>query len=151
MSTLGLLWAGLAVGLGGIGAGFWEALIGAAAMNAILRNPEMKGKLMTFMILFIALDETVAIYGLIIALQILGIDPASMINPHMYVAAGLAVGLPGFAVGIWEGLVARTAIENMGKNPELSSTFMVLTILWMALVESAAIYGLVVAFNLIGA
>ncbi|MBQ9554324.1 hypothetical protein IJU97_05265 [bacterium] len=39
----------------------------------------------------------------------------------------------------------------MGKNPELSSTFMVLTILGMALVESAAIYGLVVAFNLIGA
>jgi F0F1-type ATP synthase membrane subunit c/vacuolar-type H+-ATPase subunit K len=37
-------------------------MIAAATMNSILRNPDMKGKLMTFMILFIALDETVAIY-----------------------------------------------------------------------------------------
>ena len=151
MTTLGFLWAWLAVGLGGIGAWFWEALIAAAAMDSILRNPDMKGKLMTFMILFIALDETVAIYGLIVALQILWIDPASMVNPHMYVAAWLAVGLPWLAVGIWEWFVAKTAVENMGKNPELSSTFMVLTILGMALVESAAIYWLVVSFNLIGA
>lgn len=151
MNTLGFLWAGLAVGLGGIGAGFWEAMIAASAMNAILRNPDLKGKLMTFMILFIALDETVAIYGLIVALQILWIDAVSMTNPHMLIAAWLAVGLPWIAVWIGEWRVAKTSVENMWKNPELSSTFMVLTILGMALVESAAIYWLVVAFDLIGA
>ena len=151
MNTLGFLWAGLAVGLGGIGAGFWEAMIAASAMNAILRNPDLKGKLMTFMILFIALDETVAIYGLIVALQILWIDATSTTNPHMLIAAGLAVGLPWIAVWIGEWRVAKTSVENMWKNPELSSTFMVLTILGMALVESAAIYWLVVAFDLIGA
>ncbi len=151
MNTLGFIWAGLAVGLGGIGAGFWEAMIAASAMNAILRNPDLKGKLMTFMILFIALDETVAIYGLIVALQILWIDASSMTNPHMLIAAGLAVGLPWIAVWIGEWRVAKTSVENMWKNPELSSTFMVLTILGMALVESAAIYWLVVAFDLIGA
>jgi len=72
MSTLGFLGAGLAVGLAGIGAGFGEAMIVAAALNSILRNPEMKGKLMTFMILFIALDESVAIYGLIVAFRLIG-------------------------------------------------------------------------------
>ena len=55
------------------------------------------------------------------------------------------------AFGIWEGYVAKTAVENMGKNPEISSTLMVLTILGMALVESAAIYWLVVAFDLLWA
>ena len=143
MSTLGFLGAGLAVGLAGIGAGFWEAMIVASALNAILRNPEMKGKLMTFMILFIALDESVAIYGLIVAFKILAIDPTAMTNPYMYIAAGLAV-------GIGEGYLAKVSVDNMGKNPELSSTFMVLTILGLALVESAAIYGLIVAFRLIG-
>ena len=88
MSTLGFLGAGLAVGLAGIGAGFWEAMIVASALNAILRNPEMKGKLMTFMILFIALDESVAIYGLIVAFKILAINPTAMTNPYMYIAAG---------------------------------------------------------------
>ena len=151
MNTLGLLWAWLAVGLWGIGAAFWEVMIAAATMNSILRNPDMKWKLMTFMILFIALDETVAIYWLIVALQILGVDPASMANPHMFISAWLAVGLPWIAVGIWEGYVAKTAVENMGKNPEISSTLMVLTILGMALVESAAIYWLVVAFDLLWA
>ncbi len=151
MNTLGLLWAWLAVGLWGIGAAFWEVMIGAATMNSILRNPDMKGKLMTFMILFIALDETVAIYWLIVALQILGVDPASMTNAHAFISAWLAVGLPWIAVGIWEGYVAKTAVENMGKNPEISSTLMVLTILGMALVESAAIYWLVVAFDLLWA
>ena len=72
MSTLGFLGAGFAVGLAGIGAGFGEAMIVAAALNSILRNPEMKGKLMTFMILFIALDESVAIYGLIVAFRLIG-------------------------------------------------------------------------------
>jgi len=151
MNTLGLLWAWLAVGLWGIGAAFWEVMIAAATMNSILRNPDMKWKLMTFMILFIALDETVAIYWLIVALQILWVDPASMVNPHMFISAWLAVGLPWIAVGIWEGYVAKTAVENMGKNPEISSTLMVLTILGMALVESAAIYWLVVAFDLLWA
>lgn len=151
MNTLGLLWAWLAVGLWGIGAAFWEVMIAAATMNSILRNPDMKWKLMTFMILFIALDETVAIYWLIVALQILWVDSASMVNPHMFISAWLAVGLPWIAVGIWEGYVAKTAVENMGKNPEISSTLMVLTILGMALVESAAIYWLVVAFDLLWA
>ncbi len=132
-------------------AAFWEVMIAAATMNSILRNPDMKGKLMTFMILFIALDETVAIYWLIVALQILGVDSASMTDPHMFISAALSVWLPWIAVGIWEWYVAKTAVENMWKNPEISSILMVLTILWMALVESAAIYWLVVAFNLLWA
>lgn len=132
-------------------AAFWEVMIAAATMNSILRNPDMKGKLMTFMILFIALDETVAIYWLIVALQILGVDSASMTDPHVFISAALSVWLPWIAVGIWEWYVAKTAVENMWKNPEISSILMVLTILWMALVESAAIYWLVVAFNLLWA
>lgn len=150
METLGFLGAGLAVWLAGIGAGIWEALIVSSALSAILRNPDHKGKFMTFMILFIALDESVAIYGLIVALKILEIDPSTMTNPYMYVAAGLSVGLTGMAVGIGEGYLAKVSIDNMGKNPELSSTFMMFTILGLALVESCAIYSLIVAMRLLG-
>lgn len=150
MNTLGFLWAGLAVGLGWIGAGFWEALIVASAFNAILRNPDLRGKFMVYMILFVALDESVAIYWLIVAFQIVGMDPSTMLNPHALVAAWLAVWLPGLAVGIWEWYLAKVSVENMGKNPELSGFYMILTILWMALVESAAIYGLIIAFQLLG-
>ena len=77
-------------------------------------------------------------------------DPSAMLNPHALVAAWLAVWLPGLAVGIWEWYLAKVSVENMGKNPELSGFYMILTILWMALVESAAIYGLIIAFQLLG-
>lgn len=150
MNTLGLLGAWLAIGLWWIWAGIWEALIASSAMNASLRNPDMKSKFMIYMILFIALDETVAIYGLIIAFKILGMDIEAVADPHSLLSAWLAVWLPWLAVWIWEWLVARASVENMWKNPELITWFMTLTILWMALVESAAIYWLIVAFRLLG-
>jgi F0F1-type ATP synthase membrane subunit c/vacuolar-type H+-ATPase subunit K len=37
----------------------------------------------------------------------------------------------------------------MGKNPDMSGTFLVLTILGIALVESAAIYALIIAMQIV--
>ncbi|NCQ82043.1 ATP synthase F0 subunit C [bacterium] len=42
------------------------------AIDAIFRNPAMKTKIMISMILFLALVESAAIYGLVIAFNILG-------------------------------------------------------------------------------
>jgi F0F1-type ATP synthase membrane subunit c/vacuolar-type H+-ATPase subunit K len=41
-------------------------------MTSMSRNPKIKGKLMTFMVLFVALVEVTAIYGLIVAFNISG-------------------------------------------------------------------------------
>lgn len=61
-----LLGAGLAaVGMAGPGIGI--GIIGGAAMNAIGRNPEARGFILTNMILAIAFAEAVAIYGLVVA------------------------------------------------------------------------------------
>jgi hypothetical protein len=40
-------------------------------MNAMNTAPESKGRIMAFMVLFVALIEVVAIYGLIIAFKVL--------------------------------------------------------------------------------
>ena len=72
MDGFGFLGAGLAVALSGIGAAVGEAMIAVAAFNSILRNPDMRGKFMTYMILFMALTESCAIYGLIIAFKLIG-------------------------------------------------------------------------------
>ena len=50
MDGFGFLGAGLAVALSGIGAAVGEAMIAVAAFNSILRNPDMRGKFMTYMI-----------------------------------------------------------------------------------------------------
>jgi len=64
---MNLLGAGLAAGLGMIGPGIGIGILGAAAMNAIGRNPEARGAILTNMILAIAFAEAIGIYALIVA------------------------------------------------------------------------------------
>lgn len=58
----------LAIGLGGVGPAIAIGLIGAAALNAIGRNPEAADKIQTNMILGLAFAEAIAIYALVVAL-----------------------------------------------------------------------------------
>lgn len=60
----------LAIGIGAIGPGIGVGLIGAKAVEAIGRNPEASGKVMSTMILAIAFAEAIAIYALVIAFSI---------------------------------------------------------------------------------
>ncbi|MSQ12733.1 MAG: ATP synthase F0 subunit C [Dehalococcoidia bacterium] len=62
--------AGLAA-VGMIGPGIGIGILGAAALNAIGRNPEARGAIQTNMILAIAFAEAVAIYALIVAILVL--------------------------------------------------------------------------------
>lgn len=67
---LKLVAAALAIGLGAVGPGIGIGLIGASAMQALGRNPEARGPILTNMILALALAEAVAIYALIVAIMI---------------------------------------------------------------------------------
>jgi F-type H+-transporting ATPase subunit c len=63
-----MLGAGLAMGLGAIGPGIGIGLLGAGAMQALGRNPEARGVILTNMMIAIAFAEAVAIYALVIAI-----------------------------------------------------------------------------------
>jgi F-type H+-transporting ATPase subunit c len=65
--TVKMLAAGLAIGLGLLGPGLGIGLLGAAAMNALGRNPEARGAILTNMILAVAFAEALGIYALIVA------------------------------------------------------------------------------------
>ena len=60
--------AGLAMGLGALGPGIGVGILGHGAMQALGRNPEARGPIMTNMILAIAFAEAIAIYALIVAI-----------------------------------------------------------------------------------
>ena len=64
----GLVAAALATGLSGIGGGIATAAAASAALGAISENEKLFGKAM----LFVGLAEGIALYGLIVALMILG-------------------------------------------------------------------------------
>jgi F-type H+-transporting ATPase subunit c len=69
--TMKLLAAGVAMGLGAIGPGIGVGLVGLGALQAIGRNPEARGAILTNMILAIAFAEAVAIYALIVAVVLI--------------------------------------------------------------------------------
>jgi F-type H+-transporting ATPase subunit c len=57
----------LAAGLGVIGPGIGIGIIGGGAMQAIGRNPEASGKIVSNMILAIVFTEALAILALVVA------------------------------------------------------------------------------------
>jgi len=142
--------AGLAIGLAWLGVGIGEGIVAKQSLEIMGKNPEMTGTFLVLTILGIALTESAAIYGLIVALQILGTDPETVTNGAKMIGAGLAVGAAGCGSGLWEGLLVAGAMQAILRNPEMKWKIMTFMILFLALVESSAIYGLVVALSLLG-
>jgi V/A-type H+-transporting ATPase subunit K len=64
----GFMAAAVVTGLSAIGAAYAVAVVGGAAMGAVAEKPEMAGRALVF----VGLAEGIAIYGLIIAIMILG-------------------------------------------------------------------------------
>jgi V/A-type H+-transporting ATPase subunit K len=60
--------AALVAGLAALGAAYAVAVVGGAAMGAVAEKPEMAGRAL----IFVGLAEGIAIYGLIVAIMILG-------------------------------------------------------------------------------
>lgn len=69
--SLGFIGAGIAVLTGGA-AGFGIASAAGKASESIARQPEASGKIQTIFLLGAALAEATAIYGLVIAIMIIG-------------------------------------------------------------------------------
>jgi F-type H+-transporting ATPase subunit c len=60
--------AGLAIGLAAIGGGLGQGKAVASALEGIARNPGAAGKIVTPMIIGLAMIESLVIYGLVVAL-----------------------------------------------------------------------------------
>jgi len=77
-----------------------------------------------------------------------GGESASSLGPAL--GAGLAIGLAGLGCGIGQGLTAGNTTAGIARNPGSAGSMFVNYILGMVLIESIAIYGLVIAFQLVG-
>lgn len=60
--------AGIAMGVGAIGAAIGQGYIGGRAMEALSRNPKIADKLIPNMLVAMAIAESSAIYSLVISL-----------------------------------------------------------------------------------
>lgn len=65
------------------------------------------------------------------------------------VAAGIGMGLGSFGTGIGQGLAIQKAVEGVARNPGASGKIMTIMLIGLAMIESLAIYVLVVAMLII--
>ena len=70
-----VLAAGLAIGLGAIGSGVGMGHAISGALEGISRNPETGGRLLTTMLIGLAMIESITIYALVVALILLLSNP----------------------------------------------------------------------------
>lgn len=78
-----------------------------------------------------------------------GSEAAAASNTWGYaLGAGIAIGLAAFGCGIGQGLTASNTTAGIARNPGAAGQMFTPFILGMVLIESIAIYGLVVAILL---
>ncbi len=67
----------------------------------------------------------------------------------IYLGAGLAIGIAAHGTGIGQGTAVSKAVEGISRNPGAAGKIMTPMIIGLAMIESLAIYALVVALILL--
>ena len=141
---------GLAVGFAGLSA-IGQGIAASSSIGAVAEKPEMFGK----GLMFSALPETQAIYGLVVAILLMNFSGiltreygAFLKNDltavgFVAVACGLAIGIAGLS-GIGQGIACAGGISATAEKPGMFGK----GLMFSALPETQAIYGLVVAILL---
>jgi F-type H+-transporting ATPase subunit c len=75
IKSMTVLAAGLAIGLGAIGSGIGMGTAIGGACEGTSRNPEAGGRILTTMIIGLAMIESLTIYALVVALLLLFANP----------------------------------------------------------------------------
>lgn len=73
-----------------------------------------------------------------------------MVNGLIAIGAGFAVGIAAVGAGIGQGIASGKAFESIARQPEVSGVIRTLLFIALAFMETLTIYGLLIAFMLIG-
>ncbi|MFO8009013.1 MAG: ATP synthase F0 subunit C [Candidatus Brocadiia bacterium] len=146
METGQYLAAGLAMGLGAIGAGVGEGYNAGEAVDNISRQPAAAGDLARTMLVGQAIAETSGIFALVMAFVLLFTQPAPCLEAvGAYLGAGLAMGLGAIGSGVGAGVAGARAASSIGRNPQSRGNVTITMLLGQALATSPAVFALVVS------
>lgn len=145
-----LLGAGLAMGLGAIGAALGEGMTGGYANVSISRRTEMSSPFTRNMLVAQAVAETSAIFALMVAVLLLFSDMSGrgVCAGAAAIGAGIAMGLGAFGSGIGAGYSGGEAILGVSRQPESASQMTTTMLVGQAVCQTPAIFSLVIAFML---
>lgn len=151
---LQLISAGLAIALGSIGPCIGLSMFASAACTAAGVNRKAYAKILPFSFICEGIIETPAILSLLTALIILNINVMNTspdLQGIVLLAAALCIGLSTLGTGINTGKVAAAASVHIGENPDNYSAISKVGLLALAMIDTFAIYGFIIALVLISA
>lgn len=142
-----MLASGLSISLGCIGPSIGLSLFAYQACKAVGYNKKAYGKILTFTFICEAIIETPVIFSLLISLMIFNsqIIATSTIQGWQFIAAALCIGLSTISPGINSGRTGATACKQIAHHLEQYSNISKITMLALAMIDSFAIYGLLIS------
>ena len=145
--------AGVILGLASVGPAIGQSLFASSACTAVGTNIDMFPRIFSFAFVVQAIIETPIIFGLLLALSMTLMLKTSDVPVADAVAALLgatcAFGFGSIGAGIGSGFVAARAARSMVEEPEQYTVLLRTTIICQAVIDTALIYSLIIAFFLL--
>jgi F-type H+-transporting ATPase subunit c len=153
VTTLGeglrLLASGLCIGLGSIGPAIGLAWFSRTACACFGINKHAYNKLIPFTFISQAIIETPIIFALVIALILISSKATTEFDGIAFLAAGLCIGLGTLGAGISSGRTAAAACQQITREPQNYSLVSKVSLFAQGLIDTCAIYALLISFALI--
>lgn len=147
------LGAGIAVGLGGLGAGLSMGDTAKEACAASERQQLAKDDIFTTMLIGQAATSTSSVFALVIALlQIFVVavpETITMGSCVAMIASGLCIGIGCMGPGLGSGYPASAACRGVGRNPRSKSTILFNMLIGQSVSQTPAIFAFLVALLLL--
>lgn len=145
------LGAGIAIGLGAIGAAIGEGYTAAQANTAISRNPQLSGEVFKSMLVGQAIAESASIFALVVALVLLFTKTAnaSFLTACAFFSASLSMGFGAIGSGVGSGFPAGATCEGIVRQPGMSNKLTTNMLIGSAVCQTPSIFALVISFILL--
>lgn len=144
------LGAGIAIGLGAVGAAIGEGYTAAQANVAVARNPKISGELFKNMLVGQAVAESASIFALVIAILLLFVDMpgAGAVKAAALTGAGFSMGFGAVGSGLGSGFPGGQACIGIARQPAMSARLTTNMLIGSAVCQTPAIFSMVVALML---
>ncbi len=144
-----LIASGVCLGLGSIGPVIGIALLAQEACTTAGINKNIFPKALTFTVISAALIESAIIFSLIISLFLLKPCSHTLYKGYVLLGAGAAMGLGTLGVGISSGRLTAQVCRIIALKPELYAQLSRTSFFSQVLIETSAVYALIISLSLI--
>ena len=131
-----------------LGVSLGQGMAARASFDAINRQPAARPEITRTTLLALALVETGAILGLLVAfLLFFGSEP-TFAQALAELGIGIAVGIPGLIIGYASSLPAYEATNAIARQPFLAKKISNMMLLMQSLIQTPLIFGFIIALTI---